>query len=64
LRLEGKEVDESRAVFFINVVKVETAESISSVDFKEIIRDIIVFNSAGEFFPIGYPWGESGEFFQ
>jgi len=24
LRLEGKEVDESRAAFFINVVKVET----------------------------------------
>jgi hypothetical protein len=58
----GKEVDESRAVFFINMVRVETAKFISTVDFKDIFRNIL-FPTMWEF-PIDFPWGESGEFYQ
>ena len=63
LRLVGKEVDESRAAFFINVVKVETAESISSVDFKEMFRDILFSTMRENFFQSVIPGVRVGNFF-
>jgi len=51
----GKEVDESRAAFFINVVRVETAESISSVDFKEMFKDILFSTMWENCFQLVFP---------
>jgi len=59
----GKEVEESSAAFFISVVKVETAESISSVDFKEMFRDILFSTMWENFFQSVIPGVRVGNFF-
>ena len=59
----GREVVESRAAFFISVVRVDTAESISSVDFKEMFREMLFSTMWENFFQSVFPGVRVGNFF-